>query len=145
MDDTKIKSVEVDDIPEVIEFLDAQMRYEEFKAKNPKMMKQLEGLIEDYNTALQAADKAVRAEGVNCGPWQQLTPSVTFDAEKLYSAVGREDFVRLGGIVRQVNEYVIDKNTIQAAIAGGKLPTQIVEIVRKVGRKYKTIPKPELP
>jgi hypothetical protein len=74
-----------------------------------------------------------------------LTPTVKYDGEKLYSAVGREDFVRLGGIVRQVNEYVIDKGTIEAAIAGNRLPQQIVDLVRTVGRKYKSIPKVELP
>lgn len=144
-DIAKIETVDEEEIPEVIEFLDARTGLEEFKAKNEKLMKQLHHHIDKYNTALEAADKAVRGKEVNCGPWQQLSPSVTYDGEKLYSAVGREDFVRLGGIVRQVNEYHIEKGTIEAAIAQGNLPKQIVSIVRKVGRKYKSIPKASLP
>ncbi len=141
----KIEEVSLDAIPEVLQFLDANERLEEFKARNPELLGTLNILIEDYNTALENADKAVRAKGVNCGPWEQLTPTVKYDGEKLYSAVGREDFVRLGGVVRQVNEYVIDKGTIEAAIAANRLPQQIVELVRTVGRKYKSIPKGQLP
>jgi len=142
---TQINRAEVEDIPEVLDFLNAHTLFEEFKAKNEKLMAELYSLADNYNTTLQAADKAVRGQGVNCGPWEQLTPTVKYDGEKLYSAVGREDFVRLGGIVRQVNEYVIDKGTIEAAIAGNRLPQQIVDLVRTVGRKYKSIPKVELP
>lgn len=141
----EIKEVDVEEIPEVLEFLDAQTEYEAFKAKNRKIIKELEGLIENYNTTREAADKAVRGSGVSCGPWEQLTPTVKYDGEKLYSAVGREDFVRLGGVVRQVNDYVIDKGTIESAIAANRVPQQIVDIVRSVSRKYKSIPKPELP
>lgn len=141
----EIKEVDVEEIPEVLEFLDAQTEYEGFKAKNRKLIKELEGLIENYITTKEAADKAVRATGMSCGPWEQLTPTVKYDGERLYSAVGREDFVRLGGVVRQINEYVIDKGTIEAAIAANKVPQQIVDIVRTVTRKYKSIPNPELP
>lgn len=140
-----IKEVDVEEIPEVIEFLDAQTNYEEFKAKNKKIFDKLEELLEVFTVTREAADKAVRAAGVSCGPWEQLTPTVTYDGEKLYSAVGREDFVRLGGVVRQINEYVIDKGTIESAIAANRIPQQIVDLVRTVGRKYKKVPKPELP
>jgi hypothetical protein len=146
MDDMKkIEEVPVHEIPEVLEFLDANERLEEFKARNPELLSQLAILIEDYNNAMENADKAVRAKGVNCGPWEQLTPSVKYDGEKLYSAVGREDFVRLGGVVRQINDYVIDKGVIEAAISANRLPQQIVELVRTVGRKYKSLPKGQLP
>jgi hypothetical protein len=140
-----IKSVPEEDIPEVIDFLDAQTRLEEFRARNPQLMDEYEALLNDYNTAREAADKAVRGREVNCGPWQQLTPTVTYSGEKLYSAVGREDFVRLGGIVRTVTEYVIDKDAIEAAISANKMPKEVVEVVRHVMRKYKQIPKGQLP
>jgi hypothetical protein len=143
--EVKIEEKAVDDIPEVIEFLDAQTRLEEFKAKNPQLIAELEGLIDAYNTTKQAADKAVRSKGINCGPWKQLTPTVAYDGEKLYSAVGRADFIQLGGVVRQTSEYVIDKSTLEAAIAGGRVPVQVVEVVRKVTRKYTTIPEGKLP
>jgi len=141
----KIEEVPLEAIPEVLDFLDAHENLESFKAQNAPLFEQLSILMETYNAALENADKAVRAKGVNCGPWEQLTPTVKYDGEKLYSAVGREDFVRLGGVVRQVNEYVIDKGTIEAAIAANRLPAQIVDLVRTVGRKYKSIPKGQLP
>jgi hypothetical protein len=140
-----VQTVPEEEIPEVIEFLDAQTRLESFKSRNSKLMKELEELLGEYNRTLENADKTVRERGVNCGPWIQLSPTVTYDGAKLYNAVGREDFVLLGGVVRQVSEYGVDKAALEAAIASGKIPAPIVESVRKVGRKYKSIPKGELP
>lgn len=140
-----IQEVSIEEVPEVLEFMDAQTRLEEFRARQPQLMAEFEHLIAEYNTAREAADLAVRQRGVNCGPWKQLSPQVKYDAEKLYSAVGREDFVRLGGIVRTTTEYVIDRATIEAAIAANRVPQQIIDLVRTVTRKYGSVPKGELP
>jgi len=141
----KFKEVPVDEIPEVIEFLDAQVRLEEFKARHPDLLNELEDLVEDYNQKLQAAEKVVRGKEVNCGPFTQLTPAITYDAERLYNAIGREEFIRLGGIIRQVPEYVIDGKTVEAAILGRRIPKEVAEVVKKTTRKYTVIKKAVIP
>lgn len=139
------KEVPVDDVPEVLEFLDAKEELDSFREKNASIMQQYAALCEQYNTTLEAADKKIRQMKVNCGPFVQLTPQVKIHAEKLYNAIGRDEFRKMGGIIGTASTYTIDKKTFEAAVARRSIPEEIVPVVKEVIVKYTNIPKAVIP
>ena len=127
-------------IPEVAAFVEAQERLQRLQDAYPEIFVQFKQLAEDYNQALEAADKAVRAQKVSCGPFSLMSVTTKYDAEKLYEEVGREAFLKFGGIEKSVTKYEVDKGRLEAAIAANAVPAKVVEDVRDISPRYK---KPE--
>lgn len=127
-------------IPEVASFLEAQTRIQRLKEAYPEIFEQLEQLKDDYNAKLEAADKAVRAKQVSCGPFQLSSVAVKYDANKLYEEVGRDRFLEIGGMMKTVQVYEVDRARLEANIASGTLSKQVVDEVRDISPRYK---KPE--
>lgn len=130
------ETIAIESIPEVLDYMDAKENLEAFYARNPALIAELRSLAEDYNTKLQAAEKVVRGKMVTCGPFDQYQTSVSYDPEKLFNALGRTGFLKIGGTVRTVSEYVIDKKSVEAAIAKQAIPEEVLETVAKVKRNY---------
>ena len=137
--------IDITEIPEVLDYMDARERLETFRLTHAKVMEEYAGLCDQYNTTLQAADKAVRERRVSCGPFEQLSPMVKVHGDRLYNAVGRVEFLKLGGTITTVPTYAIDRKIFEAAVARKAVPDEIVPLVREVIVKYKTIPKAVLP
>lgn len=137
--------VPVEEVPEVLEFLDSKTDLEAFCAQNSKVMQEYAALCEQYNASLEAADKKIRQMKVDCGPFKQLSPQVKIHAEKLYGAVGRVEFIKAGGIIGSVPTYSIDKKTFEAAVERGAVPQELVPVVKEIVVKYSNIPKAVIP
>jgi hypothetical protein len=127
-------------IPEVAAFEDVKQRFEQFKADNPQFFEYLQAIAEEYNDKLQAADKAVRAQKVSCGDFLLKTSQTRYYPEDLYNAVGREEFLELGGKLSTRTVYEVDKKRLDAAITAGRVPEDLIPDVRKVTPVFK---KPE--
>lgn len=134
------KVVPPSEIPEVEAFLEMDGQIQSLKENYPGVFDELKELAEKRNTLLEAADKAVRARGVTCGPFNQFQTATSYDAEKFLDAVGREDFLKLGGSIENVPQYSINKDTFNALAAQGKIPQEVVNVVKKESPRYK---KPE--
>jgi hypothetical protein len=119
------------DIPEVIEFLQAQAAIQEFKQEHPDVFEMFEQLVEAYNTKLQAAEKICRAAEVNCGPFDLYQYNTKYNAKALFDAVGRDKFLELGGTVGSEATYDIDKSRFEAAVAAKKVGKDVISQVRK--------------
>jgi hypothetical protein len=124
------------DIPEVIEFLQAQAAIQEFKQEYPEVFEQFEQLVESYNTKLEAAEKVCRAAEVNCGPFDLYQYNTKYDAQALFAAVGRDKFLELGGSTGTATTYDIDKSRFEAAVAAKKVSKDIITAVRKETPNY---------
>jgi len=136
----------VSTIPEVQAFETAKRELEEFKAAHEAFYNDLVRLLDIYNAARDAADKVVRAQQVSCGPFQLAArPSVSYDAEKLYEEMGEPFFFAHGGKVENKPVYVVNKPQVEAAIAAGLVPDEVVESVRRINVRYHTPKKAELP
>jgi len=134
------KTVAPTEIPEVQAFLEIDGEIQNMKKTYPGIFEELIELAERRNTLLEAADKAVRERDVSCGPFNQYQTATTYNAEKFLDAVGREDFLKLGGSIETVPQYNIDKSMFDSLAAQGKIPSAIVSAVKKVSPRYK---KPE--
>lgn len=137
---TTPKQVAPEDIPEVVQFLEAKEKLDRMREAYPEIFQQLEEVKEEYNSTLQAAEQAVRGKGVTCGPFIHYQTQIKYDADKLYEAVGREAFLELGGQVKTVATFEIDKAKLEAQIAANKVPADVVKAVKEVSPRYK---KPE--
>ena len=131
------KALDVTEIPEVLDFMNAKEELDAFKLRHEQVFEELTQLSETYNQTLQAADKKVRGLDISCGPFDRYQVAIKYDSEKLYNAIGRTEFMKIGGVVKTVAEYVIDKKSIEAAIARNQLPQEVVDVVRKVEPRYK--------
>ncbi len=119
------------EVPEVVEFLDAQDAIQAFKAEHPEVFEQLSQLVERYNTALEQADKACRSREVSSGPFNLYQFTTKYNAEALFNAVGRDAFLAMGGKLETVTQFSVDRGRLEACIAQGKLPNEVVAHVRK--------------
>jgi|HigsolmetaAR202D_1030399.scaffolds.fasta_scaffold01372_4 hypothetical protein len=134
------KKVAETDIPEVMHFLAVKKQIDDLKEGYPEVFERLRQLQQDYNQALEAAEKAVRGRQVSCGPFHLYQWQTSLDAEKLYEELGRDEFLKVGGKIQTVTTYDLDKNKFEAHVTAGTIPKEVVDVVKKVSPRYK---KPE--
>jgi len=137
MTSTDRKAVSEEAIPEVAEFMEAERRIERLKEAYPEVFEQLDMLKEDFNTKLQAAEKAVRAQGVSCGPFTVMSKATTYDADKLFEELGRENFLKYGGIEKTITKYELDRARFEAAFAKGAISKAVFESVKKITTRFR--------
>ena len=131
-----IKPVPVEQIAEVAQFMAAAERLESFKEKHARLFSELAEITADYNQKLEAADKASRQHKVSCGPFTMFQVQRSYDAKSLYDILGQEDFLAVGGTVSTQRVYDVDKPRLNAAVASGKLPKEVLDLVVKETPKY---------
>lgn len=139
------KEMPIEDVVEVMDYLDAKTELESFVERNKKVMQEYAALCEQYNTHLESADKKVRELNVSCGPFKQLSPQVKVDGEKLVNLIGREEFIKAGGKVATKTTYEMDKKTFEAAVAKNSIPSEVIDVVRTSTPKFSVIPKAVIP
>jgi len=127
----------VEQIPEVKAFVEASTKMERIREAYPEAISAFRMVAEEYNTALTAADKAVRATGCSCGPFQVLSVSESYDPEQLHEYLGETEFFKLGGVAKTVIQLDFPKDKVKAAIANGRLPSEVAEQACKRTPRYK--------
>lgn len=136
VNDEKAKRVPETAVPEVADMLRVWRRIEQLKAQHPEVFAEFSDLVEQYNAALELAEKAVRVREVSCGPFDNYSVAVKIDPTKMYEELGEELFLRHGGKTSQVMSYSIDAETVRAAIAKGSIPKDCVNQFVKIQRNY---------
>lgn len=131
MQKKKAVTVDIGEVPEVVNFVDAQEAVELFKQQHADIFKTFAELTERYNATLEQADQVCRQRGVSSGPFNLYQFSTKYDAEALYNAVGKDRFLDLGGKIETVTQYSVDKGKLEASIAQQKLDSSVVASVRK--------------
>lgn len=123
----KDNSMPVSEIPEVQAFEEVKRRLEAFKEANPEFFKFLSELSEEFNNKLEAATMATKSKQVSCGDFVLYQWATSYNAELLYQALGHEKFLSVGGMVKTVTDYSVDKARIQSSINSGVVPKDIAE------------------
>ena len=131
MQKKKARKVEPAEVPEVVEFIDAEGAINDFKEEHAAVFEQLAQLTERYNAALEAAEKACRGKEVACGPFDLYQFSTKYDAEALYNAIGRDKFLEMGGKLDTKTVYELDKGRFEACVSQNKVLPEVVAQVRK--------------
>lgn len=136
----EIVDIPVDQLPKVKEFVAAKTRLDAFKELHGPIFERYGQLVEEYNRALEDADKDVRARKVSSGPFAVHTAYDAVDALALYETVGATRFKELGGEVKEERKYTIDKTRFFAAVSKDEVKDEVVQVVVKNVVTYK---KPE--
>ena len=132
-----MKVLPVEQIREVQDFLAARERLERVKEAYPEAVECLQVVAEEYNSTLVAADKAVRATGCSCGPFEVMSVAEKYDPQLLFDHLGEKDFLANGGSSKTIVVLDVDKNLVKAAIANGRIPEKVAARARKVSTRYK--------
>lgn len=132
----KGKRLPVSKIREVQELQDIKTELEQFKAEHADIFMQYKDLVDRYNSALEAAEKEVRSQGVTCGDFENYSVSVKYKPEKMFEELGEELFLKCGGSTSTKTVYEIDPKRVDAAVASGQIPEECVDNFREVRRNY---------
>ena len=128
--------VPVQQIPEVLAYEQAKAAYTNFKVQHPQLFQQLDYLVEQLNTTMEAAEKAVRAQQATCGDFDLYQKVTKIDGKALHDAIGRETFIAIGGTVKMMADYKVDGKRLQLAVAQNRVAKDIVEEVTKEEQRY---------
>lgn len=135
------KNLNPDDVPEVQRLIEETLLMDEFKERHAAFMEEFRERARSYNTALDAADKVLRAQEASSGPFEMFQCDVSYDAERLFSEVGEEQFKEFGGTIHPATEYRIDKVALEVLILLKRIPPELVKLIQKRVPKYHK-PKP---
>jgi len=134
----KFNEVSVEEIPEVTRFAEVKAKYEAFKTANPEFFEYLNAVTEEYNSALEDAEKAVKSRQVSCGEFVLYQFATKYKPDILFQALGHDRFLAAGGVVQTKTVYEVDKTRVDSAIASGVIPPAVADQVRiKEARFYK--------
>ena len=134
-----------EELPALNRFHAVKAQYEGFKAANPGFFDYLHQLQEEYNTALEMAEKEVRSKEVSAGEFELYQYATKYNADALYEAMGHDNFLALGGTMTTQTVYGVDKSRLEAAIKSGDVPPEIAARVRKREPRYHKPEKMDIP
>lgn len=123
-------------IPEVAAYEEARDMLAAYREAHAQLFTSYDQLVDSLNQKLSAADKAVRGRGVSCSDWDLYQYQSKIDAEALYSAVGMDAFLQMGGKTTTKTIYGADKAKVEAAAARGELTEELVKEVIVVSPRY---------
>lgn len=132
----RYNDVPVTEIPEVLNFESVKARYAKFKQDNPAFFQYMNQLQEEYNIALQAAEKAVKAKKVSCGDFHYYLRLDKIDEDMAYQIHGHEKFLALGGSVETVTVRKMDKTRYMSNVQSGVVTKEESSITVKTEPRY---------
>ena len=141
----KLDEVAVEEIAEVAAFVEVQERYLAFKESNPQFFEYLDALTEEYNDKLDAANKAARNRGVSCGPFDKYQTATKYDAEAMYTILGHDKFLEMGGKEELVKKRSLDKKRVEMHISAGNIDKDAAAVIKVVSPRYRTVEGIKLP
>lgn len=107
----------------------ASNRLNAFKELHQGVFDQYAELVEAYQDALEAVEKEARVLGKSHGPFILKHVTRKIDAERLHEELGSAEFLRVGGKLREVREYLVDRTTFFSKADSGQIPKEVVDAV----------------
>lgn len=138
MAEDRYNDTPVESIPEVADFEAVKQKYKAFRQANEPFFKYLDELQEQYNQKLEAANKAVRSRNASCSDFHLYNRIIKYNPEAMLTALGREDFLRLGGKETVQTVYSVDKTRAESAITASNIPKHVVDSFRSEEPRYHT-------
>lgn len=135
-------SVNPQDIPEVAQYEHMKEVLNNFKndPNNARVIGTYADIVESYNSAREAAEKAVRTARVKCGDFNLYQQVEKTDGEKVLNAVGREAFIRMGGSLKVKYEPKISVRQLKVALAKQEISQELYDEVVRVEDRYHVPP-----
>lgn len=132
-------------LPEVEEFMEAQLELEEFQARHGEVFDEFSKLVTQYNSARAKAEKACREAQVSSGPFQICGDNSKGDWEELAKIIGDKNFIALGGEISRKTSYKMENDRFRLLVETGKIDTVTKERVFTEGVRFKAPKEAVLP
>lgn len=142
---TRANEIAVEEIPEVVAFEEVRKRLQDFKDKNPEFFKYLDGIAEEYNDKMDAAKKVVKARGVSCGPFERYQTATKYDANIMYTLLGHEKFLKMGGREELIKVRTLDKKRVEMYIKSGDIEEDAAAVIKTVSPRYRSLDEIKVP
>ncbi len=129
---------------EIDEFEAADQELADFMEKNQAVLSRYTELARARDTALEQAEKKVRATGTSEGRFRRMPPNVKYDPEVLIEEFGEEFFLHMGGEKKEVS--TISADAVRRFLRENKDPDveKSIEGAKKESQRY-DLPKRVLP
>ena len=134
-----------EEVPEVQAFEAVKERLRAFREANPQFFEFLDPMMEAYNDAHEAAEKAVRAQQISCGDFRLYQFQTKFNPDKLYDALGNDTFLAVGGKNSTVVVRSLDKARIESALKSGAISEEVAEQFVTKSPRFKKPEKANIP
>lgn len=121
--------VDPNTIPEVVAYREIKEMIDIFKKRHDHVFSAYDKLLDELSQKRGAADKVVRAKEVSCDDWDLYQFQTKINPDKLYNALGMDDFLRVGGTTSTQTIYQVDKAKLEAAVARGEVPKEVADEV----------------
>lgn len=133
------ETVDPSKILEVAEFIETSDMLHTFIEQHATVFQRYEQIAGVYNQRLQAADKAVRAKGVSCGPFIRFSQQIKINWKGFHDWCegDKERFMDGGGSVKKVAQYSGEAKTMEIRIATGEIPEEEAAAFRVISPRYK--------
>jgi len=132
----RYNDVPITEIPEVVNFENVKARYHKFKQDNAAYFQYLNQIQEEYNIALQAAEKAVKVNQVSCGDFHYYLKLDKIDDDMAYQIHGHEKFLALGGTIETVTIRKMDKTRYMSNVQAGVVTADERQLTVKTEPRY---------
>lgn len=126
-------------------FLEAKDRLNAFREMHQEVFDQLDEILEEYNRALEDAEKEVRSKGESDGPFVVSGQQTSLDVDKLYDWMGHENFLMIGGTISVRQVLGMDMKRFESFVAAGVVPKEVLEECYQVKPRFRAPKKVELP
>jgi len=140
------------EIPEVEDYMDMLETWDRFKKDTTiysttvaSVMERAYQYVEQLEALRDQADKAVRAAGCSCGPFELNSSTLKIDWDKIHAFRGREGFLKVGGVIKTQNTCKGDINRYLAAKAQGFITPEEASEYEGNDAKFKVIKPYNLP
>ena len=132
----RLNEVPAESIPEVAAHEAVLASWRKFQQDNEELFNYIHQFEEQLNTTRQAADKAVRAQGVSCGSWHKYREDQKPNPDVAYQIHGHEKFLMLGGSTETVTKKKMDKARYMSNVLAGAVTPEEAEAVVKTSNVY---------
>lgn len=135
------ESVSAAQVAEVKAFLKVERALAQLKKNFPTAFEKLLRLQPQYNAALEAAQAVLKAKKVGCGPFDLYEFAARRNMAAFVDAVGKSEFVRLGGEIKPSETFVFDAKRFDALVVAEKISPEVEARVVAYDAKFHA-PKP---
>lgn len=108
-----------------------------FEAEHREVFESYDGMLEELERKRQVADATIRATDASFGPWERFSEQRNYDTDALYSLVGHEKFLALGGTVTEMPVIELERDKLELAIKKREIPKSVVAAILKIIPKYR--------
>lgn len=139
----ELDEAELEAVKAVKSYETYERRVAAFESEHRETFQSYDGMLEELERKRQVADATIRVTDASFGPWERFSEQRNYDTQALYTLIGKERFLELGGTETQMPVIEFERDKLELAIKKREIPSKVVAQIVKVISKYRA-PKPRI-